>query len=477
MDPATNQALDDANIKSMLPHSNELSLISLPDDILNAMFEIYTAGDAVDVSFKALVLSHISHRCREVTLGNHRLWTTICYSRRLPSADFVRLCLERSAGSPLDIVVVAISSLDPVGNRHITLQLFFELVLSEAHRWKNLTVDYPRTPGPSLAPHTGWSHNLNLFHSIPILNNLHCSNLESISLLHTIGNAFSLGDRDIPFWEALLVESGRQLPRLKKLTCRHFVPQIRKHIPGRTFPNISVLSLECTMQTEMLGDLLLSMPALDTLDLILRSDGLSIRSAHPAQEFPSIRTLSIKITTGDDDISIFSPLFFDFQYPRMTQMVLTLNHEDTFATESFAKSLDVVFAKPNRFPSLERLKIVLDMHWHSWARAAIGRVRVPLAIDRIPSLKHLHIVGEFYIAPITDWNSESGLLSARSSNASGTRSPRKFPALETLQFDTHVQFIVGCSILRECYKHREIGKISGNSVCCLNMRHCARAAG
>ncbi len=59
----------------------------------------------------------------------------------------------------------------------------------------------------------------------------------------------------------------------------------------------------------------------------------------------------------------------------------------------------MVFAKPNRFPSLERLKIVLDMHWLSWARAAIGRVRVPLAIDRIPSLKHLHIVGEFYIAP------------------------------------------------------------------------------
>ncbi len=69
MDSATNQALDDANIQSMLPHSDKLSFISLPDDILNAMFEIYTAGDAVDVSFKALVLSHISHRCPRGHIG------------------------------------------------------------------------------------------------------------------------------------------------------------------------------------------------------------------------------------------------------------------------------------------------------------------------------------------------------------------------------------------------------------------------
>ncbi|KLO18208.1 hypothetical protein SCHPADRAFT_993810 [Schizopora paradoxa] len=372
-----------------VPRKYGISL--LPDEMLAAIFDLaidpLTKWRAADKISGIVKLSHVNRQFRSILLAYPQYWTDVS---SILKPETVKLCLLRTRGSPLTVLLNVTCFFSPIEFRFDPA--LTELILHSNH-WKSLIVSYrwvydddKGTRRIPLLTSEPWHHTLI---DTPLLEELTISQEKEFSGL---AHAFD--------W------SNWICPKLRELNLINDFPT---HLPGLS--QISTLSLRLAIDDEKIYHIFSEISRMQNLqDLALELTSIPYDEdiiVYDPFKISQVRRLRITTTVhfSEKDFSpvlkrsIFSSLFF----PGVDNLVVEMKGDNVLGYDAiwddgyhpnrkfyFNKEINRIFRHINQFPLVESLRLDISSQY-SYREDPDLRLEVYIPLNMLPSLKRVEL--------------------------------------------------------------------------------------
>lgn len=350
----------------------------LTNDILSNIFDIAVreSGAGIRSATSAIQLARVSKRFRSVALSNHSLWSFIYGETNFRDIHFsqVKLCLERSAQAPIQVMYNALQETDgtPAFNR------FINAVLPHVGRWKSFTLEFRGRMEPSVK----------VCNAIAELETVCAPNLEKLGILSRFPSRSRFSaDVPIPF-------SKWDLPNLRDVELQDF------SLDANAFPSLKRVSETICIRNFAVKSFFVDLMALNSLRYLylgLVTDEFS--QDHPRLDLPSLTELSLYLRvkyTKPFDVALTA-----LNCPNVTdlsvKLLYMLDDEDDWGENKKDVTQDYIrhlFAFPGRFQKVSSLTLTVTLSECVDAdEGDLGHALYAIPLPHLPSLRHLSLQG------------------------------------------------------------------------------------